>query len=115
MTFVVKVIVGRSMDGGEFMQGLDVPEPGHRSFSSAERLVCVFSSIIVEPLTTKLTILDPNDFHCGTVRTKSVRHDDFWLAVAPHCTLQELQRSPAIPALCDEDFKHLTFVTDGAP
>ena len=36
-------------------------------------------------------------------------------AVALHCTLQELQCSPAIPTLCGEDFKHLTFVIDGAP
>ena len=38
-----------------------------------------------------------------------------WPAVALHCTLQELQCSLAIPALCGEDFKHLTFVIDSAP
>ena len=30
-------------------------------------------------------------------------------------SLQELQRSPTIPALCGEDFEHLTFVIHGAP
>ena len=45
----------------------------------------MFSSI-VEPPTAQLTILDPNVFHRGTVRTEPVRHDDFWPAVALHCT-----------------------------
>ena len=44
-----------------------------------------------------------------------VSHDDLWPAVALHCTLQERQCSPAIPALCGEDFEYLTFVIDGAP
>ena len=65
---------------------------------------------IVEPPTATLTILGPNVFHRGTVRTESIRHDYFWPAVALHCTLEELQRRPAIPALCGEDFKHLAFV-----
>ena len=29
MAFVVKVVVDRGMDGGEFLQGLYVPEIGH--------------------------------------------------------------------------------------
>ena len=39
MTFLVEMIVDRGVGGGEFLQGLDVSEPGHRSLSSAERLV----------------------------------------------------------------------------
>ena len=39
MTFLVEMIVDGNVDGSKFLQGLDVPEPGHRSFSSAERLV----------------------------------------------------------------------------
>ena len=35
--------------------------------------------------------------------------------VALHCTFEELQCSPAIPALCGEDFEHLTFVIEGTP
>ena len=42
-------------------------------------------------------------------------HDDSWPAVTLHRTLEELQCSSAIPAPCGEDFKHLTFVIDGAP
>ena len=38
MALVVEVVVDRDVNGGEFLQGLDVPEPGHRSVSSAERL-----------------------------------------------------------------------------
>ena len=36
---VVKVIVDRGVDGGEFLQGLDVPEFRHCPFPSSERLV----------------------------------------------------------------------------
>jgi hypothetical protein len=39
MTFVVEVVMDRSLNGSEFLQGLDVPEPGHRPFPSSERLV----------------------------------------------------------------------------
>src|SRR5680860_1874929 len=39
VAIVVKVIVGRGVDGGEFLQGLDVPEFRHCPFPSSERLV----------------------------------------------------------------------------
>ena len=39
MALVVEVTVDRGVDGGEFLQGLDVPEFGHCSFPSSERLV----------------------------------------------------------------------------
>jgi hypothetical protein len=39
VAIVVKVIVDRGMDGGEFLQGLDVPEFRHCPFPSSERLV----------------------------------------------------------------------------
>jgi hypothetical protein len=35
VAFEIEVIVGR----GEFLKGLDVPEPRHRPFASAERLI----------------------------------------------------------------------------
>ena len=39
MALVVEVVVDRGVDGSEFLQGLDVPEPGHRTLSAAERLM----------------------------------------------------------------------------
>jgi hypothetical protein len=39
VAIVVKVIVDRGVDGGEFLQGLDVPEFRHCPFPSSERLV----------------------------------------------------------------------------
>ncbi len=36
---MVEMVVDRSMGRSEFLQRLDVPEPGHRTFSSAERLM----------------------------------------------------------------------------
>ena len=34
------------MNGGEFLQGLDVPEFRHRPFPSSERLMRVFSPVV---------------------------------------------------------------------
>ena len=39
VTVLVKVIVDGGVGGGKFLQGLDVPELRHRSFSSSKRLV----------------------------------------------------------------------------
>src|SRR5680860_577633 len=39
VAIVVKVIVDRGVDGGEFLKGLDVPEFRHCPFPSSERLV----------------------------------------------------------------------------
>jgi hypothetical protein len=39
MTVEVEVVVDRSMNGSEFLQGLHVPEFGHCAFPSSERLV----------------------------------------------------------------------------
>ncbi len=39
VTVVVEVVMDRGMGGGEFLQGLDVPKPRHRTLSSSERLV----------------------------------------------------------------------------
>ena len=50
MAFVVEVVVDRGMDGGEFLQGLYVPEPGHCRFPSSKRLVRVLGPV-VEPTT----------------------------------------------------------------
>ena len=35
---VIEVVVNRSVDGGEFLQGLAISEPRHRVFSSPEWL-----------------------------------------------------------------------------
>ena len=39
VTVLVEVIVERGVNGGEFLQGPDVPEFGHGSLSSSERLM----------------------------------------------------------------------------
>ncbi len=39
MAVLVEMIVDRGVSGSKLLQGLDVPEPGHRSFSSSKRLV----------------------------------------------------------------------------
>ncbi len=39
VTVVVEMVLDRGMDGGELLQGLDVPEFRHRSLSSSKRLV----------------------------------------------------------------------------
>ena len=44
MTLVVEVVVDRGMDSGQLLQGLDVPEPGHRPFPPLKRLMRVLGS-----------------------------------------------------------------------
>ena len=39
MAVLIEVIVDRGVDGGKDLEGLYVPELGHRRFSSSERLV----------------------------------------------------------------------------
>jgi hypothetical protein len=39
LAVLVEMIVDRGVSGSELLQGLDVPEPRHRSFSSSKRLV----------------------------------------------------------------------------
>ncbi len=102
------------MRGGEFLQGLYIPELRHRSFSSSERLVGILGSIVEPP--TALLIGSIADYrHRRSVRPKSVRHDGPRPAVALQRALQKLQRSSAIPALRGENLEHFAFVIDGAP
>jgi hypothetical protein len=49
MPVQVEVIMDRSVDGSELLQGLDVPEPCHGPFPSSERLMRVFGPIIKPP------------------------------------------------------------------
>ncbi len=49
VAILVEMIMDRGVDGGEFLQGLYVPELCHRSFSSPERLVGILGSIVEPP------------------------------------------------------------------
>ena len=71
MALLIEVVVDRGMGGGEFLQGLYIPEFCHRAFSSPERLVGILSPI-VEPSSAYLAIYDSNNLHRGTVGAKAV-------------------------------------------
>ena len=58
---------------------------------------------------------DSNDPQCRSVRAKPVGYDRSRSPVTLHCTFQELQRGPAIPALRGENLKHLAFVIHRPP
>jgi hypothetical protein len=60
MTVLVEVIVDRGGSGIELLQGLDIPEARHRSFSPSERLVRIFGSI-VEPPTAHLPVREAKE------------------------------------------------------
>ena len=94
----------------QLAERFDVIVPAHPGFAESEGLDQIDS---MEDLV--FHYIDPHVFHRGTVGTKEVGHDDSWHAVALHCTLEERQRSSAIPALRGKDFEHLTFVIHGAP
>ena len=66
MTLLVEVIVHRRVNGGEFLKGLYVSEPCHRSFSSSERLVRGFRPV-VEPTTAGLVGSVADHLHCRPV------------------------------------------------
>jgi hypothetical protein len=61
-----------------------------------------------------VTLQIPDQFHRGTVRTKTVRHERPRLAVALHRSFENLQGCRAIPALCRKYFEHFAFVIDRA-
>jgi hypothetical protein len=48
VALIVEKVVDGGMDGGDFLEGANVPKPRHRFFPSSEWLVRVFGSI-VEP------------------------------------------------------------------
>ena len=66
-------------------------------------------------MTAQLTILDANDFHRGTVRAKSVGHEQFRPAITLHRALDKLQRGFAIQAFRGKNFEDLAFVINRTP
>ena len=62
------------MDGGEFLQGLYVPELGHCRFPSSERLVRVLGPV-VEPAPGLLATLIADHLHRSSVGREPVRDD----------------------------------------
>ena len=60
------LIADRGMDGGEFLQGLDVSEPRHRPFPPSKRLVRVLGPV-VEPTTAGLGGRITDHIHRSTV------------------------------------------------
>ena len=46
VTFDIEIVVAGGLNGGEALEGLDVPEPGHGDFTSLKDLVLVFGLIV---------------------------------------------------------------------
>ena len=108
------VVVDRGMDGGEFLQGLDVPEPGHRPFPPSKRLVRVLGPV-VKPASAFLPSRISERLHRSRIGSKPVGNDWPRPAIALHRALQKLQRCPAIPPFCGKNLKYLPFMVDCAP
>ena len=102
------------MDSGEFLQGLDVPEPRHRPFPPSKRLMRVLRSV-VQPAPAFLPSRISERPHRSRIRSKPVGNARPRPAIAFHRALQKLQRCPAVPPLRDKNLKHFTFVVDSAP
>ena len=62
VAFLIKVIVDRGMSRDEFLKRFDVPKFGHRSFSSSERLMRVFGTV-VEPTSSSLADFIADHLH----------------------------------------------------
>ena len=102
------------MHSGEFLQGLDVPEPRHRPVPPSKRLVRILGSV-VEPAPAFLPSRISKRLHRSRITSKSVGNDWPRPTMRLHRALQKLQRCPAIPPSRGKDLKHLTFVVDSAP
>jgi len=68
LTVEVEEVVDRGVGGTEFLQGLDVPEMGHRPLSPSEGLVGIFGST-VKPAGAYLADLDANILHRRAIGT----------------------------------------------
>jgi hypothetical protein len=112
VAFHVEVIEKARVNGGELLQGLDVPEARHRSLPSSKGLMRIFGSV-VEPTSTHLASLNADIPHRRAVGAQPIGHDG--LRPALHRALQNRQGRPAIPAFRGKDLQHLTFVIDGTP
>ena len=66
VAILIEMIMDRGVDGGEFLQGFNVPELRHRPLSSSERLMRVFGPI-VEPATALLGDSVTDHLHRRTV------------------------------------------------
>ena len=102
------------MDGSKFLQGLCVPEPGHCSFPSSERLLRVLGPV-VEPTTAGPGGRIADHSHRSPVGRKPVRDDRSRPAITLHRAFQKPECGPAIPPFHCKNVKHFTFVVNRAP
>ena len=114
MAFVAEVVMDRGTDGGEFLQGLYVPEIGHCRFPSSERLVRVLGPV-VEPPTTGPGGRIADHSHRSSVERKPVRDDRSRPAITLHRAFQKPECSPAIPPFRCKNLKHFPFVVNRTP
>ena len=101
------------MNGGEFLQGLYVPEPGHCRFPSSERLVRVLGPV-VEPTTAGPGSRLADHSHRSPVGRQPVRDDRSRPAITLHRAFQKPECSLAIPPFRGNNLKHFAFVVNGA-
>ena len=83
MTFLIEMVVDRSVGRGELLKRFRAPKFRHRALSSSERLMLIFSPI-VEPAIGPLTFGVSEDFHRRRKRPKQIRHDHFLTTVSFH-------------------------------
>ena len=102
------------MDGYEFLQTSQPPEPQHRPFASSEGLVRILGAI-VGPAASSLVVMDTKLLECGTVRSKAIRYEFLGATVPLQRFLQEFQSCLLVACLCHEAFEHLSFGVDGSP
>ena len=114
MAFVAEVVMDRGTDGGEFLQGLYVPEIGHCRFPSSERLVRVLGPV-VEPPTAGPGGRIADHSHRSSVGRKPVRDDRSRPAITLHRAFQKPECSPAIPPFRCKNLKHFPFVVNRTP
>lgn len=111
---MVEVVMDWCVDWDKFLQTSHAPEFQHRLFSSAEREIGVFTTI-VQPASDILYCFITNDFHGSTVRPQSVRSYFLWISVPFHKLLKKHQGCLAVAAPRNIGFQYFTLMIDGSP
>ncbi len=114
MSFLVEVVVNRTVGSGKFLQTSHPPKAKHRPLPSSEGLMRILDAI-VQPAANLALVDSTQAFERRAIGSKPIRHDLFDQPVATERFPEEFHGRFLIPPFRDEALEHLSFVIDGAP
>ena len=114
MALLVEVVVDGAVYRGKFLQTSHLSEAKHGPFTSSERLVTVFGSV-VEPLSNNSIVRPDQLLESRAVGRQAIGHNCLGRAMSAKRFSEEFQRGLAIPGLGDVAFQHLALMIDSPP